>query len=207
MLYLLILAVVSHGISAAVLDNGKAVTIVSRAGWGARSPTSTTGMSTPVPYVVIHHSAGPACTTNSACQSQMRSMQNLHMDTNGWADIGYSFGVGGDGLAYEGRGWARVGAHAPGFNDRSIGICNIGTFTSVLPPASQLTAVKELIAQGVSLGRISSNYKLIGHRQAVSTECPGNRLYEEIKTWPHYTATPTYEDLLEGKYEEDIFDI
>lgn len=65
-----------------------------------------------------------------------------------------------------------------------------------------MQAIKDLIAQGVSLGRISSNYKLIGHRQAVATECPGNRLYDEIKTWPHYVATPTYEDLLEGKYEE-----
>ena len=42
----------------------------------------------------------------------------------------FSFGVGGDNRAFEGRGWARVGAHAPGFNDRSIGICTIGTFTS-----------------------------------------------------------------------------
>lgn len=70
-------------------DDGRAVTIVSRAGWGARPPSSTTTMSTPVQYVVIHHSEGAACSTNSACETQMRSMQNYHMDSNGWADIGY----------------------------------------------------------------------------------------------------------------------
>lgn len=69
-------------------------------------------------------------------------------------------------------------------------------------PALQIRAMQDLIAEGVALGRISSNYKLIGHRQAINTECPGDKLYEEIKTWPHYVATPTYEDLLDGKFEE-----
>lgn len=36
-------------------------------------------------------------------------VQNYHMDTKGWADIGYNFLVGEDGLAYEGRGWDRLG--------------------------------------------------------------------------------------------------
>lgn len=38
----------------------------------------------------------------------------------------YSFAVGGDGKVYEGRGFNVVGAHAPGYNDKSIGICLIG---------------------------------------------------------------------------------
>jgi N-acetylmuramoyl-L-alanine amidase len=52
------------------------------------------------------------------------------MDINGWDDIGYSFLVGGDANAYMGRGWDKVGAHAPGYNSQSIGICFIGSFTS-----------------------------------------------------------------------------
>lgn len=43
------------------------------------------------------------------------------MDSNGWDDIGYSFIVGEDGNVYEGRGWRRVGAHAPNYNSNSIG--------------------------------------------------------------------------------------
>jgi hypothetical protein len=49
------------------------------------------------------------------------------MDTNGWADIGYSFGVGEDGRIYEGRGWDRVGAHTSGYNSNGIGKLNIST--------------------------------------------------------------------------------
>lgn len=87
-------------------------------------------MTTPVPYVVIHHSYIPeACYTESTCVNAMKVMQTMHQQTNGWLDIGYSFAVGGDLRAYEGRGWDTVGAHAPSYNDKSIGICVIGDWS------------------------------------------------------------------------------
>lgn len=106
--------------------------IISRATWGARPPTSSSTLSTPVAYVVIHHGASAACSTQSSCTSMVKSYQDQHMDVNGWSDIGYNFIVGGDGNVYEGRGWTKQGAHAPGYNAQSIGICFIGTFTSML---------------------------------------------------------------------------
>jgi N-acetylmuramoyl-L-alanine amidase len=42
----------------------------------------------------------------------MRNIQNFHMNTNGWADIGYNFCIGDPGQVYEGRGYGRHGAHA-----------------------------------------------------------------------------------------------
>jgi peptidoglycan recognition protein len=62
----------------------------------------------------------------------VKGFQDYHMDTNGWSDIGYNFLVGGDGNIYEGRGWIRVGAHTPGYNINSMGICLIGNFTCEL---------------------------------------------------------------------------
>ena len=56
-------------------------------------------------------------------------MQNYHMDSNGWCDIGYSFAIGGDGEVYEGRGWNHVGAHTGGFNSVGYGVDFIGDFT------------------------------------------------------------------------------
>lgn len=41
-----------------------------------------------------------------------------------------SFGIGGDGNIYEGRGFNVVGAHAPNYNNKSIGICLIGNWES-----------------------------------------------------------------------------
>lgn len=45
-------------------------------------------------------------------------------------DALFRFGIGGDGQIYEGRGFDVVGAHAPRFNDKSIGICMIGDWSS-----------------------------------------------------------------------------
>jgi peptidoglycan recognition protein len=103
--------------------------IVSRAEWGARPPLEEIYQAVPVPYVVIHHGASAPCFDQASCSSMVQVYQNLHMDTNGWPDIGYNFLVGEDGNVYEGRGWDKVGAHAPGYNFNSIGVCFIGTFT------------------------------------------------------------------------------
>lgn len=63
-------------------------------------------------------------------------------------------------------------------------------FLDKLPPALQLKTTKALIAAGVELGFIKTDYKLIGHRQVRDTECPGDALYEEIKGWKNYSPFP-----------------
>jgi peptidoglycan recognition protein len=40
-------------------------------------------------------------------------LYNYNNLIQGWSDIGYNFIVGEDGNVYEGRGWTKVGAHAP----------------------------------------------------------------------------------------------
>lgn len=143
-------------------------------------------MSTPVTYAVIHHGASATCTTKAACINMVKSYQNLHMDTNGWSDIGYNFVVGEDGNIYEGRGWNRVGAHCPAYNSNSIGICVVGNFESILPNSLAQNAVKALIQCGVEKGILRSTYTLKGHRDGCSTACPGTRFYNLIRTWPNY---------------------
>ncbi|KAM3963895.1 peptidoglycan-recognition protein LB-like [Aphomia sociella] len=163
---------------------------VSRAEWGANLSRGVTPLSNPVQFVVIHHSYEPGvCMTFDECKSAMQSMQNFHQNGNGWSDIGYNFAVGGEGRVYEGRGWDAVGAHAVGYNSDSIGICLIGDWVATLPPQAQLEATKQLIAAGVELGYIHQNYRLIGHRQASATECPGDVLYREIMTWNQFSTT------------------
>uniref|UniRef100_E7DN58 Peptidoglycan recognition protein n=1 Tax=Ostrinia nubilalis TaxID=29057 RepID=E7DN58_OSTNU len=174
---------------------------VTRSEWHARVPKLTLPLPTPVPYVVIHHSYSPAaCVNGEQCRRAMRTMQDMHMDGQNWGDIGYNFAVGSDGMAYEGRGWHALGAHALHFNSVSLGICVIGDWRHDLPPENQLETTKSLIAAGVELGYISPDYKLIGHRQVGPTECPGDALYGEIQTWKHYSPHPaSCEDLLDLK--------
>lgn len=183
--------------------------IVSRAEWGARPPALIEKFSGVIPFVVIHHSyIPPACTTTEDCKSAMRKMQDMHQLTNKWNDIGYTFAIGGDGQVYEGRGYNTIAAHAPRYNDKSIGICMIGDWRSIyhifnvknkiclkiflaeLPPDNMMQALKNLIQRSMDKGVLSKTHKVLGHRQVRDTECPGDRLFQEISTWEHFSAKP-----------------
>lgn len=163
---------------------------VGRAAWGSRTTNTAVLPIRPAPFVVVHHTAGAQCTTQDACSAQMRNMQNFHMNTHGWADIGYNWCIGGDGRAYQGRGWGRMGTHAPGYNNQSAGICMMGTFTNAIPSVAMRNALQQLINCGVALGHLRTDYWLIGHRQASATECPGTAFFNNLRTWPRFNANP-----------------
>ncbi|CAO1308833.1 unnamed protein product [Diamesa hyperborea] len=174
----------------AIADAQECPAIITRAQWGARAVRWTWLPIRPAPFVVVHHTAGAACTTQAACSAEMRAIQNMHINSNGWADIGYNFCIGGDGLVYQGRGWGVQGSHAPGYNNQSLGICFMGLFTSGLPTLAARNNAQQLIRCGVSTGQLSTSYWLIGHRQAVATECPGTALFNELRNWPRFNASP-----------------
>jgi len=160
--------------------------IVSRAEWGARPPTSSSFISKPIPKVFVHHTETGACFTQAACESIVRSIQDYHMDSNGWSDIGYNFLVGEDGNAYEGRGWDKVGAHASDWNSQALGISVIGSFMTSPPNNAALNVIQQLISCGTDAGDILTAYTLHGHRDGGCTDCPGDALYNIITGWPHY---------------------
>ncbi|KTF86035.1 hypothetical protein cypCar_00031695 [Cyprinus carpio] len=166
--------------------------IISRSQWGAAAFIgSPSYLSLPMPYLFIHHTYQPSkpCTTFDQCASDMRSMQRYHQQTNGWSDIGYSFVAGSDGNLYEGRGWNWVGAHTYGYNSKGYGVSFIGDYTSTLPIKSAMDMVRyDFTSCAVNSGGLSSSYSLYGHRQATSTDCPGNSFYREIQTWEHYQS-------------------
>lgn len=121
------------------------------------------------------------------CIKVVQDLQKFHLDTHGWDDIGYNFLVGGDGAAYEGRGWEKQGAHTKNYNVNAIGIAFIGTFNKVTPPEEQLKAFKNLLQWGIDSQKLDENYKLFGHRQFSPTSSPGQILYDIIKSYPHWS--------------------
>lgn len=147
------------------------VTIRSRDDWGARAPHWTDQVSlSHWQGVRVHHSAGPA-------GQRLRTIQDYHMDTRGWPDIGYSFLISG-GEVWEGRGWRTHPAH-DSIND-TLGVCVIGTYTDDLPTAEDLSALVAFIRHA----RETCGWDLPvdGHRDApgAATACPGDRLYEHL---------------------------
>ncbi|KAK4879904.1 hypothetical protein RN001_008050 [Aquatica leii] len=184
LLIVLILATVFTKIS------GDCPNIINRSAWGSSETSLRNLRVNPATHVIIHHSTGPTCLNENLCKKRVKSIQNYHIEHNRWDDIGYNFLVGEDGNVYEGRGWDKSGAHAPNYNDRSIGICVIGDYSSSPPNAAALNALKLLISCGETSGKITSDYKLVGHRQVRSTECPGQALYREISTWYNWASRP-----------------
>ncbi|XP_035905768.1 peptidoglycan-recognition protein LE-like isoform X2 [Anopheles stephensi] len=164
--------------------------LVTRTEWLAQPPREElTDLKLPVHNVIIAHTATEGCTTQTKCMYQVKLIQEFHADPNSrnFSDIAYQFLVGGDGNAYEGRGWTKQGAHTKGFNVDSICIAFIGTFIVTPPPAAQLSAAKQLIQLGLQGNYLASNYSLYGHRQLAPFESPGKALFDIIKTWPHWS--------------------
>nr|AAY27975.1 peptidoglycan recognition protein 3 precursor [Euprymna scolopes] len=162
--------------------------LVGRKDWGAKPPKDVVSMVLPVKYVFIHHTAMSSCTTRDACIKAVKDVQDLHMDGRGWSDAGYNFLVGEDGRAYQVRGWNRTGAHTKSYNDVAVAVSVMGDYTSRLPNQKALDTVQNLLACGVQKGFITPNYELFGHRDVRKTECPGEKFYQYIRTWKHYST-------------------
>ncbi|XP_037044771.1 peptidoglycan recognition protein-like isoform X1 [Bradysia coprophila] len=165
------------------------LTLVTREKWLAKPPTGDIDdLMTPVPLVVIQHTVQSTCDTKETCALLVRQIQTQHMNSPLIGDdIGYNFLVGGDGAAYEGRGWNEVGAHTKGYNSRSIGVAFIGDFTKEKPPKQQVIALLKLLRDGVEERKISENYTLIGANQVQQTESPGIHLFKILTRLEHWS--------------------
>jgi hypothetical protein len=155
------------------------VTVHSRAAWNARAPNCIS--STTPNRVTIHHTVTPTRDSLSP-QARLRQIQNFHMNSRGWCDIGYNFLVSRDGRLWRGRGSTRLGAHVANNNSGNVGISFMGTHTNTTITNKQMCNTAKLLSwldvhrPAVSLNR--SDVK--GHRQYGGTSCPGNSLYGQL---------------------------
>jgi N-acetylmuramoyl-L-alanine amidase len=165
--------------------------IIPRATWKAEHGVGSV-LKGPVPRVVIHHSYKPALKPSATVAEETKAVHGIerfHTVTNGWSGIGYSFLVAPSGRVYEGRGWGRQGAHAGPVNSTSIGVCLLIDGNVTAPNQATIDAVRELIAEGVRLGHLSSAYSVTGHRDHMAgRSCPGDKVYERLEEFRHDRA-------------------
>ncbi|KAK3912838.1 Peptidoglycan-recognition protein LF [Frankliniella fusca] len=174
-----------------ILPNG--VEYASRRVWKAMPPKRVMpALALPIETVIVHHTATSACFMTSSCIERVAAMQRSQMDGEGrnWADIGYNFLVGGDGVVYEGRGWQYVGGHFENeiWSRPTLGIAAIGNFVETQPAENQLQELRKFMAWAVTEGRIASDYKLYGVCQLIATKSPGLQLMARLRTWPHWDS-------------------
>lgn len=137
--------------------------------------------------IVIHHTATTKDLNDP--KTAIRDIYIWHTLSKGWGDIGYNYIIDQQGNIYEGRygGEMVVGAHAGAGNHGSIGIAILGNFQDNDPPQAVLDSLTALIkekatmyhidTEGASLFRGVNYPNVMGHRDIMSTSCPGDKLY------------------------------
>jgi hypothetical protein len=145
---------------------------ITRAEWGARPPKTRKAISSSE-GMFTHYTGGPRAANRAAGVAQVKGIQRFHMDTRGWADIGYSFLVDDEGNIYEGRGWGVAGGHTEGWNSRSHAVCAI--LNDGQQPTPQMLAALRFVHD--EHDRRYGNGFHRSHRDVNSTSCPGNILH------------------------------
>tara|TARA_B100001063_G_C16779142_1_gene569414 strand:+ start:26760 stop:27179 length:420 start_codon:yes stop_codon:yes gene_type:complete len=131
-------------------------------------------------YITIHCSA-----TKPKNNFSIDKLRDLHVNQNGWSDIGYNFYITTDGQLHPCRPLNRSGAHVKGHNTGNVGICLEGglnndtgkpddTYT-----ASQMAALKDVV-EYLQNSFCIDDENVKGHRDwGVNKACP----CFEVKKW------------------------
>lgn len=131
--------------------------------------------------LVLHHSV----IYHGNDLATMLAIQKLHRTDRGWADIGYHYLVGRNGMIYEARPLNVRGVHVAGHNTGSVGVCLLGNFVNESLTEEQRVSTL-LICQWLTLILPNMTY-LAGHREFnPETLCPGENLtpfLDEAATW------------------------
>lgn len=121
--------------------------------------------------IVIHHSL-----TKDGQSLSWKGIRNYHMGTNGWSDIGYHYGIemiDGSVEILVGRSMSMAGAHAPGANNTSLGICIVGNFEESMPDVNIWIKASFFVRDLLKFFKLPID-AVVGHRDVTpGRTCPG----------------------------------
>ncbi len=145
-----------------------------------------------VKLIVVHHTAIPNTGEKRSSTEQMRALYEMHANSRGWGDIGYHYVIGDDGKIYEGKAGGEyvVGGHVYCGNVGTVGISLMGNFELELPTQTQMRSLQWLTARLQDTYNINpkgtvrfhgkDHPPVVGHRDLLSTDCPGYYVAETL---------------------------
>lgn len=184
--------------------------IIARSAWARGSaPPRVAPEYGAVRLAFVHHTENPNGYGAGEVPAMLRAIFAFHRYVRGWNDIGYNFVIDAFGRIFEARAGGIdepvSGAQAGGYNLVSTGVAVLGSFSSRPVSAAARQALTRLLAWKLALhgvpsqGRVRvrvnpagapySRYpagavvelpRIAGHRDADSTDCPGDVLYGEL---------------------------
>ncbi|WP_329150484.1 N-acetylmuramoyl-L-alanine amidase [Streptomyces sp. NBC_01456] len=159
----------------------------------------------PLQAIAVHHTDTPNDDPDPA--ATIRSIYEYHAVTLDWGDIGYHFLIDEDGNIYEGRysgddgipafhtdGDLVTAFHTLGYNSGNLGIALLGTLAEKAPTDAAKTSLIRLIktiarfkgldpqANITYVNPVDGTKKdvttVTGHRDWLTTDCPGDSMYD-----------------------------
>ena len=107
------------------------------------------------------------------------AIRRYHKDVRGWSDIGYHAGielVEGKFECLYGRPDHLTGAHVRSHNEKSLGFCFVGDYSSIGGPPEEMLwlAARRVIAPWCRQHELVIG-DIVGHREVIGAEttCPG----------------------------------
>jgi len=161
------------------------IDLVTRTAWGARAPKGSYSPLSSTRGVKVHYTGGridPRMLDDHArCIAAVQAIQRMHMESNGWIDLGYSALACWHRKVFVGRGPRHVpAANGSGLNSGHYAVCGLVGNSGLVEPNDAmlhgiLDAIEWLRAEG-GAGR-----EIKGHRDGYATDCPGGPLYAWVK--------------------------
>jgi N-acetyl-anhydromuramyl-L-alanine amidase AmpD len=115
-------------------------------------------------FVIIHCADTPADMDIGA-----EEIRRWHVEERGFSDIAYHHVIRRDGTVEPGRDERRIGAHAYGRNEDSIGVCMVGGKPDCNFTAAQWASLERLVRDLLARYPFAT---VIGHRDVSSKTCP-----------------------------------
>lgn len=124
-----------------------------------------------VDFIIIHHIETFNATVGDIHQWHLNNGQK-------WKGVGYNFYIRKNGNIYECRGY-KEGAHAKGYNDKSLGIALEGNFNKEKPTKEQIESLIEFCK---FLKNKHPKAEIKEHKELNNTDCCGDNFnIDEIR--------------------------
>ncbi|MFE9099832.1 peptidoglycan recognition protein family protein [Actinomadura geliboluensis] len=177
---------------------------VSRAAWGARHGRGSTAVTPAQGGVTIHYEGGGKLTghPHSECDNRVRNIETYHVEHNGWAGIAYTALVCEHGYVFEGRGLGhRTAANGTNSGNQNwYAVCALIGDKDV-PSAALKAGILDAIAWCRKSGGAAT--RVNGHRDHLSTSCPGDRLYAWVRAGAPAPKTGEQKPAQDDQEQED----
>jgi N-acetylmuramoyl-L-alanine amidase len=130
-------------------------------------------------YLIVHHTGGTDANPLADTSNHTAKDVDAWHKAKGWDGIGYNWYIEKSGLLKKGRDEDKTGAHAIGYNDKSIGICLAGNFDATMPTEAQKLTLAGLLRDKMNQYSIPKE-NIVPHRKFATKTCYGKKLSD---TW------------------------